>query len=82
MNRLQQSLSLIDELFASSNKEELRKELYSYNAEVCEKEPKLKDFRVDFFKTEWLYNIEPKNETNYSPYYKSFKENLSLASAA
>lgn len=79
MNSLQQSLDLLDELFASSDKEELRKELYSYNNEVHESEPKLKDFGLDCMKSEWLYNIEPKNENTYSPFYE---QNLSLVSAA
>lgn len=34
MNTLQKSLILIDELFASSNKEELKQEIYSYDSQV------------------------------------------------
>ena len=51
MNTLQKSLILIDELFASSNKEELKQEIYSYDSQVFQREPKLKDFRVNTLAT-------------------------------
>lgn len=82
MNSLQQSLDLLDELFANNDKESLRNELYSYDNETSWNEPKLKDFGLDCMKSEWLYNIEPENESTYSPYYDSFKEKSSLVSAA
>ena len=83
MNTLQKSLILIDELFASSNKEELKQEIYSYDSQVFQREPKLKDFRVNTLATELLYIIKPSNGTNYSQKFSnSYKEYSSLESAA